>query len=126
MALKKLALGNTSGRAVAAQRIRDEQAFSNHGGTLTGQPHPKPWSDRGSLYLDDREIAIWNQDMGMRSITYVIRSYLTPIAWHRDGRGWFFSTQHHSVSTSRHQTLAQLIVDQCDKSDGGRGEVVIK
>lgn len=114
MALKKLYLGNTPDREIAAERIKNGQSFSNHTGSLSGQPNPKPWSDRGNLHQDDTEIAIWNQDMMDRETDYVIRSYLTPIAWHRKTRGWFVSEQFHSTTTSKHYGIARMIIDRYD------------
>src|SRR5664279_4341619 len=95
-ALRNLNLRSSlADRGIAAQRIDNEQAFSNNGGSITGQPWPKPWTERGQLSNDEDEYAIWTEDMADKTIQYVIRSFTTPIAWLRKDIGWYVTDRRY-------------------------------
>jgi len=42
-----------------------------------------------------------------RVIDFVVYSYHTPIAWHREGLGWYIVGQKFSQTTSKHQNLVR-------------------
>lgn len=49
----------------------------------------------------------WRADCDAGHITYVVRSYYTPIAWFTTDLGWFVPTDKYSVTTSRHQGIVR-------------------
>jgi hypothetical protein len=50
-------------------------------------------------YYQDRQI-----------IDFVVYSYHTPIAWHREGLGWYIVGQKFSQTTSKHQNAVKRAV----------------
>lgn len=87
-------------------RSRDLDRAMNHrrtfvtGGALRGEAFfpGMCWADAGELAGAER--TKWWEDM--RSVTYVVFSYLTPIAWEVDGKVYRVS-QRFSRTTSKHQ-----------------------
>ena len=49
----------------------------------------------------------WRADCLADRITYVVRSYYTPIAWFTTDRGWIVPADKYSVTTSRHQGIVR-------------------
>jgi hypothetical protein len=52
----------------------------------------------------------WRADCLADRITYVVRSYYTPIAWFTTDRGWIVPADKYSVTTSRHQGIVRRAV----------------
>jgi len=73
----------------------------------------------------------WRADCEGGRITYVVRSYFTPIAWFTKDRGWIVPAEKYSVTTSRHQSIVRRAVaeDQAYQQqlaeDGARARVVL-
>lgn len=67
---------------------------------------------RGDTYagsfgmLSPVERAAWPND-----VDYVVSSYATPIAWHSGTYGWHVVDQRFSATTSRHQSIVRLALD---------------
>lgn len=58
--------------------------------------------------LEGESLARWEKDW--ENVDYVVWSYYTPIAWHTqkaDVGMWVYSDQHHSATTSRHQSIVR-------------------
>ena len=49
----------------------------------------------------------WRADCDAGHITYVVRSYYTPIAWCNIPGEWIVTTDKYSVTTSRHQGIVR-------------------
>lgn len=95
-----------SSRSVeVAERIRDRVPFQTYG-SVCGTT--ETWHGSGRLSGADQEA--WHRDVN--TITYVVYSYVTPIAWHSSVHGWHRVSQKFSVTTSHHQGRLYLI-DTC-------------
>ncbi|AXH68943.1 hypothetical protein SEA_COMRADE_260 [Streptomyces phage Comrade] len=70
-------------------------------GAFHGTPVPKGdgvYIHMGQMPTDERD----NFRAVGPDITYVVYSYVTPIAWHVDGAGWFRTNAGHSNTTKKH------------------------
>lgn len=67
-----------------------------------------------SAYLDtfNRLPKVWRDDFlaDHRRIRYVIRSWITPIAWFVEGEGWVYPPVPYSSYTSRQQELVRAAI----------------
>jgi len=50
-------------------------------------------------------------------IDYVVFSYVTPIAWHVNGKGWVVPDTKYSVTTSKHQGKARSGIHQSGRPE---------
>lgn len=84
--------------------IRCREQFDTTTGSLWGDSEfPGGWGGFGRLSPENQQAMKDKQDR----ITFVVRSYRTPIAWHVDGEGWYMSGQKHSPTTSHHQNIVR-------------------
>ena len=95
---------NSNSREVA-ERIRDREAFETHGALKATRQHGYAQSGR----LSGPDLEAFNRDNG--SITYVVWSYATPIAWVTDDSRIHKVAQRFSVTTSKHQGKLYLLGD---------------
>lgn len=92
-----------------AEAIRDREDFRTSG-ALMGESVSLGTYDRGRLTGADLER--FYLDCGQ--ITYVVKSYATPIAWYvpptpTEKGGWYKVGQKFSVTTTKHQGNLYLI-----------------
>jgi hypothetical protein len=95
---------STRSREVA-ERIRDREAFETYGALSGTRQHGYAQSGR----LTGTDLEAFNRDNG--SITYVVWSYATPIAWVTDDSRIHKVAQKFSVTTSKHQGKLYLLGD---------------
>jgi hypothetical protein len=88
-----------------AERIRDREPFETYGALSGTRCHG--YTSSGRLAGDDLEA--FNRDNG--SITYVVWSYATPIAWVTDDSRIHKVAQRFSRTTSVHQGKLYLLGD---------------
>lgn len=95
-----------SSRSIAvAEAIRDCETFQTYG-ALHGEVVTSLGSwDSGRLSGVDLDL--FREDM--EQIRYVVWSYVTPIAWWCEDKGWTRVAQRFSVTTSKHQGRLYLI-----------------
>ena len=56
---------------------------------------------------------------------YIVYSYATPIAWYDPTTDlWFYIDQNHSVTTTRHQTITRMAIDQYNRETGWQNNYV--
>lgn len=85
------------GRDNLDKALTERKSFRTSG-ALSGEAGPHLWSqDSGRLSGTDLER--FRSDMD--AITYIVRSYATPIAWVANGEVYMV-TQKFSVTTSKH------------------------
>ena len=113
----------------AARAIADRMTF--HAGALNaerfyaGSSTHEGAMDSGDTYDQ------WRADCKADRVTYVVRSYYTPIAWFTVDRGWIVPADKYSVTTSRHQGIVRRAVaeDQAYQQqlaeDGARARIVL-
>lgn len=70
---------------------------------------------RGTRHLGDKgqlPVAYWSEltTAAQADDFYVVRSYITPIAWFANGV-WYVPNVRYSVTTSRHQSALGLVTD---------------
>jgi len=75
------------------QVAAEDQPFTNHGGTVTGEPGPA--DELGWLPGRFHHMA--------RAATYVVYSFGTPIAWRRNDGVWDIPAVRYGSRTSKHQ-----------------------
>jgi hypothetical protein len=68
-------------------------------------PGALDWMSRGQLVPGIRDR--FADDIRSGRVTFVVRSYATPIAWHVDGEGWIVPSTRYSRTTSAHQGQAR-------------------
>jgi hypothetical protein len=102
--MKTISMNNDrNGPLKAALLINIGQPWQNHGGSFYGQPeNGRPYS-RGRLPAE--HWGSWHAD----DVDYAIYSYATPIAWRRSGT-WFVPPARYSITTSKHQAKARMIL----------------
>lgn len=66
--------------------------------------NPKIVPDMGELDMDERQRLM--ADVGEHGVTYVVWSYVTPIAWVKGDGEVYLVPQRFSRTTSRHQSVA--------------------
>lgn len=81
-------------RAGALNAERFYRGSSTHEGAM----------DSGETYEQ------WRADCAADRVTYVVRSYYTPIAWFTVDRGWIVPADKYSVTTSRHQGIVRRAI----------------
>lgn len=90
------------------QAVDAADSFTNPTGSFSGES--SRGCDAGELYGVARDL--FREHVDARMVTYVIKSYRTPIAWqvtYSDGSlAWFVPDTRHSVTTSKHQTIARI------------------
>jgi hypothetical protein len=86
-----------------AEAIRDREPFETYGALKATRQ--QGYAQSGRLGGDDLEA--FNRDNG--SITYVVWSYATPIAWVTDDSRIHKVAQRFSVTTSKHQGKLYLL-----------------
>lgn len=94
----------------AVRAIADRMTF--RAGALSGER--SYWSGERQNVLSPHEGIMsgdtyeqWRADCEGGQITYVVRSYYTPIAWFTTDRGWIVPADKYSVTTSRHQGIVR-------------------
>jgi hypothetical protein len=102
MTIEKLSL-NTSWQA--GDRMTEltlaRKAWSNHSGTFSGEP--VEIGDAVAVgKLPEPEADEFRSALRTGAVTYVVRSYSTPIAWNT-GAGWVIPDVRYSITTSKHQ-----------------------
>lgn len=89
-------------------RLRDllaeNESFKNSKGTFRGEAGLWFWGDVVSLLVGrmdeaDRQIMIADAD---HDLTYMVWSYVTPVAWRRSDGFWRVSTRNYSPTTAQH------------------------
>ena len=92
-------------RAGAGAEIRGRRAFE--ASALSGTAGR---TDTGRMDPTDAE------NYKNADVTYTVRSYATPIAWHDRSKGWQVPKTKHSSTTSRHQSIVRNALEEF--SDG--------
>ena len=62
----------------------------------------------GSGRLNTEETARYFQDIN--TVSYLVYSYSTPIAWYSYATGWYVVEQKFSVTTSKHQNYVRRAI----------------
>ena len=91
----------------AVRAIADRMTFQAGALNASRIHRVNPYSEgmmRGEAYEQ------WRVDCLADRITYVVRSYYTPIAWFTTDRGWIVPADKYSVTTSRHQGIVRRAV----------------
>lgn len=94
----------------AAPAIAERLPFRTYG-SLRGDCPPEDAMTHHDLGRLDRDHG--NRlmlDYLSKRLTFVVYSYATPIAWHRDDVGWYVPDERYSRTTSRHQSLVRQAV----------------
>lgn len=89
----------------AARAIADRMTF--HAGALNAERFYEGSSTHEGAMDSGETYDQWRADCKSGSITYVVRSYYTPIAWFTADRGWIVPAEKYSVTTSRHQGIVR-------------------
>ena len=88
----------------AVRAVADRMTFQAGALNASRIHSVNPYSEgimRGEAYEQ------WRADCAADRITYVVRSYYTPIAWFTTDRGWIVPADKYSVTTSRHQGIVR-------------------
>jgi hypothetical protein len=90
-----------------ARAIEANQAFTTSG-ALKGTPTTYGFSEAGRLSMAP-DLDRWRADRD--GVTYVVRSYWTPIAWRNAAGEWYVVTEQFSVTTAKHINTVRRALD---------------
>ena len=94
----------------AIQEFVDNGTEFDHG-SLSGRSY-ESWDLVPKGRLDNHPDIINYNDLWRNRPVKVLYSYRTPIAWKFDGdREWFVPEIHHSVTTTNHQNVTRVAID---------------
>lgn len=119
--MKTINLTVNKGWLPFADALDSLQPFKTHG-ALRGLEHDPSRSVNLVGKLADRYLAS-NGQLSTREVDYLVYSYETPIAWHTDRSGWLVPAGKYSITTTDHQHLISLAVDNPPGSAAYRRQV---